>query len=202
VIGELVDRLLPEDRCAPAADAVSMATRACRGAWLLLVGMLLVRPAIHGIGMMPTPRPGADVEGVAPARSLVLIESPLDFMPLVHYQRRGDLDFVLPDPRTLSSSADAPPRADFIYNYMDVLRAHGYVRSAGPAGAAQVCTSSPFVVFQSSGRHRLAQALGAAPTLALSAVPQGGDDRILLAVPRGKYCVAGWGGREPLAVSR
>ena len=187
-IAALTDEVLGGlfDGTAPFRSRAGMAWDA---AWIAFAAVLLLHPALRGLEAAPASRPGAEIEAVVPERSLIVVESPLDFMPLAHYQERPDLVYVL---ATGPSSArrDLPSHEDFIYNYMGVLESHGYVRGAGNDGTQRVCMDAPFLIDQAPQTRWVARALAQSAEIAFR--PWGTrETRLLVAEPRGVVCLDG-----------
>jgi len=118
-------------------------------AWALLVTAIAVRPAWINRHLQAQPRPGVEIEAVAPPGATVVVEGVLDLLPLRHYQRRQDLAYVYPLDWASALDPHSSPGAVLQYNLMDIWRRLGYLSAPTANGARVPCEGRPLVVAHS-----------------------------------------------------
>jgi hypothetical protein len=137
-----------------------------RLAWACLLLALAVRPVWTSLEEPRPQRPGAALEAVVPAHAVVIVETMLDFMPLLHYQQRPDIEYVHPMDRTVVEDPRARRGAEFGFHYLSVLREHGYLRASSPDPSSPLCTYARLVVARGLDTLWFALRIAADSTLA------------------------------------
>jgi uncharacterized membrane protein len=140
---ELVTRAF--DRSAAASDPRSTPL-AVRIAWGVFFGALLLHPVWTGYTAPTGERPGASLEAIVPAHATVIVPRLLDFMPILRYQRRTDIDYVYPTDSVAAMDPRARGSAIYTYKYVSLLERRGYLVPTRAAGSNPLCTYSDLVV--------------------------------------------------------
>ncbi len=107
-------------------------------------------PHMDGLSASAGERPGSRLETVVPPHAVVIVPSLLDFIPILHYQRRADIEYVFPMDREAYMDPRAPRSSIYGYNFLTVLEARGYLSRI----ASRRCESAMLVL---RTRHRTRQ---------------------------------------------
>jgi hypothetical protein len=118
-------------------------------AWAGLVMLIAVKPAWDNRHLVAQPRPGREIEAVAPPGATVVVESVLDLLPLRQYQRRRDIAYVYPLDRDAAHDPHSWLGASVEYNLLDNWRRVGYLDAQTSSGTHVPCEGRPFVVVHS-----------------------------------------------------
>ncbi len=132
-------------------DIESAASRApsnrrFRAVWASVFALLAVYPIWAGYSANPGERPGLRLEKVVPPHAVVIVPSLLNFMPILHYQQRPDIEYVFPMDRAAYLDPRAPRFAIYTYNFLQVIEARGYLSASPRDASSPLCSYSGLVV--------------------------------------------------------
>ena len=128
----------------PAAPAPS--SRRFRAAWASVFALLAAYPIWAGYTANPGERPGLRLEKALPPHAVVIVPSLLNFMTIVHYQQRPDIEYVFPMDQAAYLDPRAPRSAIYTYNFLAVIEARGYLSASPRDASSPLCSYSGLVV--------------------------------------------------------
>lgn len=121
-------------------------TMALRTAWAGVLGLMAVYPVWSGYRAPAGQRPGAQLEMTLPRGAVVVVPRLLDFTPILHYQRRPDIEYVFPMDREAFQDPRVSGAALYMYNLLRVVERRGYLAAVRADTSNPLCTYSGLFV--------------------------------------------------------
>jgi hypothetical protein len=90
---------------------------------------------------------------VVPSHAVVVVPSLLDFIPILHYQQRPDIEYVFPMDRAAYMDPRASHGAIYAYNFLQVIEARGYLTASPQDASSPLCSWSGLVVALMGSSH-------------------------------------------------
>ncbi len=121
-------------------------SRPFRAAWTSVFALLAVYPIWAGYSTNPGERPGLRLEKAVPPHAVVIVPSLLNFITILHYQERPDIEYVFPMDRAAYLDPRAPRSAIYGYNFLQVIEARGYLSASPRDASSPLCSYSGLVI--------------------------------------------------------